>query len=255
MEIDIVEKRLAKAENKEAIGRGVRDKQVRLVQEWLCLHDLFVVIDGDFGPATEAAVKEFQKRTLLPVTGIVDMATFARLTQPLEMARRSIKLNGMNLEQIVVAYAEQHLAQHPREVGGQNRGPWVRLYTGGKEGAGWPWCAAFVSFILTQACRTLGVPMPIKASFSCDLLAASAMHNGRFLRGPGTERRRDVNPGSIFLVRRAMDDWTHTGIVVKANAEVFTTIEGNTNDAGDREGYEVCKRIRGYRRKDFIIIR
>jgi hypothetical protein len=46
----------------------------------------------------------------------------------------------------------------------------------------------------------------------------------------------------------------HTGIVLKAAQNVFLTIEGNTNDDGGREGYEVCRRIRGYEAKDFIII-
>ena len=32
----------------------------------------------------------------------------------------------------------------------------------------------------------------------------------------------------------------------------FATIEGNTNDEGSREGYEVCRRVRGRGSKDFI---
>jgi hypothetical protein len=46
----------------------------------------------------------------------------------------------------------------------------------------------------------------------------------------------------------------HTGIVLEANNDFYHTIEGNTNDEGSREGYEVCKRIRGYKKKDFILI-
>jgi beta-lactamase class A len=36
-------------------------------------------VDGDFGPATEAAVKEFQRTKQLPVTGIANAATFKAL--------------------------------------------------------------------------------------------------------------------------------------------------------------------------------
>jgi hypothetical protein len=61
-------------------------------------------------------------------------------------------------------------------------------------------------------------------------------------------------PGSIFLDRRTSTDWTHTGLVIAFHDNVFETIEGNTNDSGGREGYEVCKRTRGYARKDFIKI-
>jgi len=42
--------------------------------------------------------------------------------------------------------------------------------------------------------------------------------------------------------------------VTKFEDDAFETIEGNTNDEGSPNGYEVCRRIRGYRKKDFIRI-
>ena len=36
-------------------------------------------LDGDFGPATEGAVKAFQAQAKLPVTGEVDAATWAAM--------------------------------------------------------------------------------------------------------------------------------------------------------------------------------
>jgi hypothetical protein len=74
----------------------------------------------------------------------------------------------------IVRYAKQHLKQVPREVGGNNKGPWVRLYMDHHEGDEWRWCAGFVCFVIKQACDTIQVEMPIVSSFSCDLLAASA---------------------------------------------------------------------------------
>jgi peptidoglycan hydrolase-like protein with peptidoglycan-binding domain len=38
-----------------------------------------LVVDGQFGPLTEAATKEFQQQVGLPVTGIVDEATWTKL--------------------------------------------------------------------------------------------------------------------------------------------------------------------------------
>ena len=142
-----------------------------------------------------------------------------------------------SLGNMVVAYALQHLQSSPREIGGQNKGPWVRLYMNGNEGQQWPWCAGFVSFILRQACKTMGESLPIQTSFSCDSLAHSAKSRGRFLPGRGLDRSL-IKPGMLFLNRRTATDWVHTGIVVKAEAEVFMTIEGNTNDEGSREGYD-----------------
>lgn len=41
--------------------KGMKGKKVGLIQEWLCLHGYHIVIDGDFGDATETAVRQFQK--------------------------------------------------------------------------------------------------------------------------------------------------------------------------------------------------
>lgn len=36
----------------------------------------------------------------------------------------------------------------------------------------------------------------------------------------------------------------HTGIVEIVIGDILHTIEGNTNDTGSREGYEVCRKER-----------
>ncbi len=238
------------------IGRGNTGKKVRLVQELLCLSEFNIVIDGKFGPATEHAVRQFQEKKGLNVDGIVFRKTFDKLSEPFNNLIKEIPVNGRSMGEMVVAYAEQHLKEHPREVGGQNKGPWVRLYMSGNEGAEWPWCAGFVSFILKQTFYNMGKSLPIKTSFSCDLLAVNAMEKGRFLRGFNVLNQEKVKTGSLFLSRRSPTDWIHTGIVtdVDLSKRVFYTIEGNTNDEGSREGYEVCKRTRAFKNKDFILI-
>ena len=235
-------------------GRGSNGKKVKLIQEWLCFHGFNIAIDGDFGPATEYATKAFQKKKNLDINGMVNKDTFARLIEPMQKVLKPISGEGKKLGNLVAAYAKQHLKQHPVEIGGQNKGPWVRLYMAGNEGAAWPWCAGFACFIVKQACEALAVPMPIQPSFSCDFLAARAKEKDIFLAGAEAAIKAKITPGSLFLNRRTSTDWTHTGIVLKADEDVFHTIEGNTNDEGSREGYEVCKRIRGYKDKDFILI-
>jgi hypothetical protein len=235
------------------LRRGDRGNKVRAVQEWISLNGIGLVTDGQFGPATEFAIKTFQKERGLAKSGIVGQSTFSELVAPMRQAVVG-RAPEPTLGATVVAYAKQHLERQPREVGGQNRGPWVRLYMGGNEGEPWPWCAGFVCYVLKQACRAFGVPMPIRASFSCDSLAASAQEKGRFLP-ERTLDRTDVRPGMLFLNPRTSADWTHVGIVVDVSSigqDVFLSIEGNTNDSGDREGYEVCRRIRSFRGKDFI---
>jgi hypothetical protein len=126
----------------------------------------------------------------------------------------------------------------------------------GNEGSEWLWCAGFVSFILKQAFYNMGKNLPFKTSFSCDLLAVNGMAKGRFLRGFKVENQKQVRPGVIFLSRRSPTDWVHAGIVtgVELAKGIFYTIEGNTNDEGNREGYEVCMRTRGFINKDFLLV-
>ena len=230
------------------LRRGDENGQVKLVQEWLCLQGEHVAIDGDFGPATESAVKDFQMKSSLAARGIVDAVTFGHLIAPMTAALAPIAVSGRSLGELVVAYAAQHLRQHPREIGGQNKGPWVRLYMDGHDGAEWAWCAGFACFCLKRACETLAEKIPIEPSFGCDELAKSARENGRLVDHSA------AGPGSFFLFRKSAGDWTHTGIVVSTSEETFRTIEGNTNDDGSREGYEVCARIRSYKNMDFIRI-
>jgi hypothetical protein len=238
----------------KTLRRGDRGKQVRLIQEWVSLHGVHTSIDGGFGPATERAVKEFQKQQDLEIDGIVGPNTFEKLIRPMKAALEPIEADENSLGEMVVKYARQHLQQQPREMGGQNRGPWVRLYMDGNEGNQWAWCAGFVCFILKQACKSLDVPLPFKKTYSCDILAAQAKEKGIFLAEKNIEKPSQITPGSIFLNRRTSTDWVHTGIVMEAEEEIFHTIEGNTNDEGSREGYEVCRRIRGYNKKDFVLI-
>ena len=157
----------------------------------------------------------------------------------------------------VVYVARRHLAQHPREIGGQNLEPWVRLYLDGKEGKDWPWCVGFVLLVIRQACDALNMEEPFAKTVSCDRLASDGCKKNLLVREAEVDGSSAANlppPGTVFLQRREPGDWTHAGLVVRANKETFDTIEGNTNDEGSREGYEVCCRVGGYRSKDFVLL-
>lgn len=56
---------------------------VRLVQKALCAAGYNVVVDGCFGPKTEAAVKRFEKAHGYTIDGVVDDATLAALKKAL----------------------------------------------------------------------------------------------------------------------------------------------------------------------------
>ena len=240
------------------IGESARGRKARRVQEWLSIHGFHTTIDEEFKPATMRALQAFQRARGLSDTGQVDEKTWGELVEPMVRAF-SRSQAGTTFGDTVERVAKRHLREHPTELGGANCGPWVRAYMNGNQGSAWAWCAGFVTFVLNQAATIHGVPMPIEGSVSCDLLASQAKEKQRFV----CERSLDAAPGDwsdgglgsccVFLVRRTSGDWTHTGFAFDYRPDgTFATIEGNTNDEGSREGFEVCQRFRSRTDKDFI---
>jgi peptidoglycan hydrolase-like protein with peptidoglycan-binding domain len=236
------------------LKKGDRGGLVKRLQEWLCFHNCLTKIDRDFGSSTERQVNSFRKKMNLPENGKVDGALFSTLSAPMTRTLTDLTSGSKTVNALTLDYAKQHLKEHPLELGGDNCGTWVRLYSGGKDGSDWRWCAGFATFVVRQAALTCGVSMPVVRTLSCDTLALRAQERGRFVRG-SRSRPRDIQGGDLFLVRRTSTDWIHTGIVSRLHQETFDTIEGNTNDEGSVNGYEVCARNRAYSSKiDFIQI-
>jgi len=114
------------------IARGARGMRAKRVQEWLCLHGFALDIDSKFGGATEKRVRDFQTANGLPASGIVDAATHAKLVDPLVQALKPMPAAGRGLSALTHAYASQHIAQHPKESGG-DRLHLFRLGTGSED--------------------------------------------------------------------------------------------------------------------------
>lgn len=242
--------------NQPYVKEGMEDaRDVIKVQEWLNLWKRYdkgwnvsVNIDGDFGPETKAAVVEFQKYHGFSQDGIVGNVTWTKLTEPMRKAFTRID-SDLSLKEIVIAYAENHLRSGPREFN-QNEGTWVRAYMDGNEGSNWPWCMGFVQTIIDQASFTLGQSLKdfMPVSYSCDVVGLAGLKNKMLIRNADVRKDpKKVEKGDVFLVVKSSKDWTHTGIITEVEKDWFHTIEGNTNDEGSREGYEVCRRKRNFR--------
>lgn len=238
---------------KKMLKRGSRGQKAKQVQEWLQYHKCRTGIDGQYGPATQECVKDFQTKANLKVSGNVDKTTWQALVAPMTAALAApTTAKTDSAPKTIEQIARQHVQQNPHEIGGQNSGPWVRLYCDGNDGSNWAWCAGFVSFIMQQAYFYRGESTPIKGSVSCDSLSAQGKQKGLFVSESKIKTQKvswDAFGGAcLFLRRRTSDDWTHTGIALAASGKgknlVFHTIEGNTNDEGSREGYEACERKR-----------
>jgi len=242
---------------KKLLKEGSKGDDVEKVQEWLNLWRMTepkwqhrVSVDGDYGPQTAAVIREFQSFTNIPTDGIVGDQTFGVLTQP--MIKAFSRIDGDDLRTLIVKYAEQQLRSNPKELFGRNEGPWVRAFMDGHEGQLWAWCMGFVQTVLDQAFTSLGGSTFISLmpkSYSCDKIGNHGVTKKK-LRRSATIR---INPahieaGDVFLNVKTQTDWVHTGIIVGVEGDWIYTIEGNTNDEGSREGYEVSRRMRNFQK-------
>ncbi len=235
-------------------------KDVMKIQSWLSLYAIqnpesgtVTGIDGDFGPATEKAVKNFQKATKSSQTGIVTPQLFEKLCEGMKDAFER-PLQSITLRNAMVEAAENHLRNAPFELeikGQSNSGPWVRAYMDGHDGSPWYWCMGFAQTILDQAASALGKDfrslMPL--TYSCDTVGTTGLSKGLLTRYQTVRNNPSVmKPGDFFLLQKSRYDWTHTGIIISVGNDVIETIEGNTNQAGSRNGIAVLKRTRNFRK-------
>lgn len=98
-----------------------------------------------------------------------------------------------------------------------------------------PWCAAFVHFCLDSA----GIKTPITAySPSAQNLKNTIYINNKWYKEPES--------GDVFTIYfPSMGRIGHTGFIDrKINESVCETVEGNSNNAGSREGIGVFRRKR-----------
>lgn len=242
---------------------GMKGADVKRIQEWLNLWRYIqpnwltvISIDGDFGPQTRNAVLGFQKMQQIEEDGIVGPETFTHLSAPMKNAFDE-GVQG-DFRELVVKYAHQHLANIPRELNHRNEGPWVRAYMDGHQGAAWAWCMGFVQSMLDQAASTLGRDyreiMP--HTYSCDIAGNHGLDQGLLVRNADLKNNGEViAPGDVFLRVRTPYDWIHTGIVTGVEDNWIHTIEGNTNDEGLREGFEVCLRMRNFHEENIDIFK
>lgn len=233
------------------------EKAITRIQEWLNIHGVVTPIDGDFGHSTAAQLSAFQTKVNREPTGQLDAETWALLTAPMRRALATIDHGtSPSFEESVLRVAQQHIKQKPIEIGGNNCGPWVRLYMQGKEGTEQKWCAGFVCLIVAQAARDLGTDIPFERQVGVDQLVAQAKTSGRFIAEAdvqdGIKRRSKLRPGQIFVVRASSTDWTHTGILLSINDKTFDTFEGNTGGDGGTDGANARQGNRSYASKDFI---
>jgi hypothetical protein len=111
-----------------------------------------------------------------------------------------------------------------KEIGGQNKGPVVERFQKAVDGIamGEPWCVSFVYYVANEVCRYYQVSNPLFKSEHCQTF---------YEYTPDKYKRRNPDPGTIFIKKNRMNMKGHAGINTLRG-----TIEGNTNDGDSREG-------------------
>jgi hypothetical protein len=129
-------------------------------------------------------------------------------------------------EQKLLAVARAELGV--REATGRNDGPRVEAYLHAAAlNTGNPWCAAFVSWVYRQS----GYSLP-RTGWSPALFPAARL-------------QKNPLPARIFgIYFPELQRIAHCGFVEKLHGDWITTIEGNTNIAGSREGDGVYRKMR-----------
>jgi hypothetical protein len=219
---------------------GDEGYRVRVLQELLVLANLGVKCDGQYGPATVAAVKAFQKREMrvtLEPTGVVDQPTFDALAFPFTQMERPMPDVLTTYESRLGEMLPRVSAWPIRELG-NNTGPWTRYWMNGEENLAW--CAGFATGVVKMA----GAAVPYY--WNCNDIYKWAADD----RLPATPTY-----GDLFLVPRGDGTFRHVGIVAEVfDGGVIQTVEGNSNDDGSAEGNRVVSLFRNYKASGLVFV-
>jgi hypothetical protein len=141
------------------------------------------------------------------------------------------------MKHLEIAISQIGVEEVPR---GSNWGADVKKYLN-SVGINFPasWCMAYVYWCCKEAGVTLFKTGGVLAQWN---------------KTPKEKKSLTPVVGSIFIMDYGKG-LGHTGFVERIDGLSIHTIEGNTNDTGSREGYEVCRRIRKINTiKGFIIV-
>ncbi len=222
---------------------GDRGPEVRTLQQQLVQRGYAIEVDGEFGPETNAAVRAFQSQNLdergepLAVDGRVGALTWWSLTSPKPDVQPVASIDyavlppaasgGSALGRATLATAITELKAGAGEVGGNNRGPFVKKYLQPAGlGEGESWCASFVSWCLLQASGGAKSQMPVAYNPGARALLGEFQDKG-WAKQPGSNYT--PLPGDlVFWWRVQLNGWQgHVGLVHQVRNGMLHTIEGN----------------------------
>jgi hypothetical protein len=142
-----------------------------------------------------------------------------------------------NLAAEIVRIAKEEVGVE--EINGSNCGPRVDEYKSATwldPTKGWPWCAAFVCWVIREAMQSAGA-IQTQTFHRPRTAGAWDMENWSLEQDSTTWTRKphggDILPGDIVVFT-----FSHIGIAISSpdSNGYIQTIEGNTDSSGSREG-------------------
>lgn len=225
------------------ISSGSTSSEVERLQMLLNERGYHVAVDGIFGRGTMNALRAFQAQNLdqhgqpLVADGKAGPLTWWSLMHPKPSAQINpvvsflgmppVSAGGSSIGRSALRAAIGECRNGAGEIGGNNRGKWVRQYlapAGIAEGN--PWCASFVSWCYLQSCGGKKSKMPFQYNPGARSLMRSLDKNG-WTHPPGSDYA-PVPGDLVFWWRVKSTGWQgHVGLVHQLSGGMLYTIEGN----------------------------
>ena len=185
-------------------------------------------------------VKAVQKLLRISADGADGPVTWNAILA--KLSTKEPVVSGGSIGEKMVSLAREEIGVS--EVDGSNCGPRVDEYKAATwldANKGWPWCAAFICWLIREAIEgeDIAFKRPRTAgAWDFENWAKQQSTSGVELRKPTNE---DIKAGDIVVFT-----FSHIGLAVKDadSSGYVVTIEGNTNGAGSREGGSVLEKKR-----------
>lgn len=213
-------------------------------------------VSGNFGPKTTSAIKLFQgthrdqNGNPLEIDGKLGSISWNVFFDEVEVPVQQDAPNTLLTEVVRIAKSQVGIMEKPP---GSNRGPEVDKYL---DCAGCPpglfWCAGFVYWCVNEAAKNLGRSNPAFKTGGC-LAHWNNTKGKKITTAEAVNKPSLIKPGHIFIMDHGKG-MGHTGIITKVEGGFLTTIEGNSNTGGSRNGigvFELQRKI-GKISKGFI---